>query len=128
MCVFHLSNRAFKSAVALVAIMLFMISCNCLQALAAPRLDSRCNQDGTWGIVVSGAGMASIEQPQPMQLEIWDAAKSDTRSISGGYDSLTEDKAGLIGVGRLTLGDGVSFQFKDYWNLDQGVQIGRAHD
>ena len=121
MCVFHLSNRAFKSAVALVAIMLFMISCDCLQAVAAPRLESRCNQDGTWGIVVSGAGMASIEQAQPMQLEIWEAGEGDIRSMSSGYDSLTDDKAGLIGTGRLTLGDGVSFQFKDCWNLDHGV-------
>mgnify|MGYP000885894071 CR=1 FL=1 len=121
MCTFSSSNKAFNLAVALIAVMLFMISCNCLQAVAAPRLESRCNQDGTWGIVVGDAGMASIEQPQPMQLEIWDAAKSETRSMSAGYASLTEDEAGLIGAGRLTLADDVSFQFKDCWNLDHGV-------
>lgn len=86
--------------------------------IAPPKLQSRRNADSSWGIVMAGAGLASAEQPRPLQVEIWDDPKNSVRSLAGGYASLFEEKNGFTGKGCLTLDGGVSFEFKDRWSFD----------
>jgi hypothetical protein len=87
------------------------------------QLESRRHADGSWGIAVAGAGLAAAQQPQPLQLEIWDEGLGSIRHVRGGYASLAEDTDGLLGTGCLTLEGGVTFEFSDRWAL-QGDTLG----
>jgi hypothetical protein len=90
--------------------------------LAGPvEFKHRRNNDGSWGMTVVGAGLASAEQPQPLQLEVWDEAKGYARLVRGGYASLTEEKHGFAGHGRLTVEEGVSVEFKDQWRFSNNT-------
>ncbi|KPK45448.1 MAG: hypothetical protein AMK72_11025 [Planctomycetes bacterium SM23_25] len=84
---------------------------------AVPEFRGQRNADGSWGLVLSGAGMASAEQRKPLKLEVWDETKGSVRTISGGYKTMAREGAGWTGAGRLTLGGGVSFAFEDRWQL-----------
>ena len=91
-----------------------------------PELWSRRNDDGSWGIAVTGAGLASVAQPQPLQLEIWDEAKARVRTLGGGYVTMTQESSGWTGTGRLTF-EGGSFEFKDRWDFkDRTLRLGRT--
>jgi hypothetical protein len=95
-----------------------------------PELRSRRNADGSWGLAVSEAGMASAEQRQPLKLEVWDETKGSVRTISGGYATMAQERPGYSAAGRLTLEGGASFDFRDLWELrgdtlrlDRTVQV-----
>ncbi len=45
-------------------------------------------EDGQWGVAVRGAGLASMVQPRPCQLEVWGAAGYATAK-SVGYREIT---------------------------------------
>ncbi len=82
-----------------------------------PDFQRRQNGDGSWGIAVARAGLASAEQPRPMQVEIWDEPKGGIRPLSGGYASLVREKGAYVGTGRLSLEGDVSFEFSDRWEF-----------
>lgn len=92
------------------------------------QLLSRLNPDGTQGIAVIEAGMASAEQTKPLQLEFVDSEKgSFVRSLSGGYSSITKDQEGLDCSGRLQLDEKTSFVFKDRWQfVDKVLHLDRT--
>jgi hypothetical protein len=73
------------------------------------------NDDGSWGLVVGGAGLASAEQPRPLQLEIWDGTKGAVCARCSGYATLAEEQETLIGTGRVAIDGDVSFEFRDRW-------------
>lgn len=86
-----------------------------------PEFHGRQNGDGSWGLAVTEAGLASVEQPQPMQVEIWDEAKGEVRTHSGGYATTTQTDQGWNGTGRLTLDSGAAFEFQDRWEFQGGA-------
>lgn len=67
-----------------------------------------------WGFEIIGAGLASVRQPQPVQLEFWSAAGALTVT-NASYDSFK--KAGDSYVGKaVVVGPGDSrFTFEDHW-------------
>ena len=92
-----------------------------------PEFQSRRNNDGSWGIAVVGAGLASVEQPQPLQLEIWDPEKGHVRALSGGYATMTHDTQDWIGTGRLTLEGSAACEFEDHWGFQgDALRLGRS--
>ena len=105
-------------------------------AYAAARLLKVQNADGSWGVAISGAGSASVEQTRPLQAEVWDAARRIARAISGGYTSIAEENGSLVCSGRLAVEEGVCLEFKDRWDfagdvlhLDRSVTVkGDASD
>ena len=82
-----------------------------------PEFRRQRNADGSWGLALSGAGMASAEQRQPLKLEVWDETKGSVRTISGGYTNMAREGAGWTGEGRSTVSGGASFGFEDRWQL-----------
>jgi hypothetical protein len=82
---------------------------------------SRQNADGSWGVALQGAGMASAEQPRPLKLEVWNETDSEVSTISGGYTTMARAGHGWTGAGRLTLDGGPSFDFEDHWVLHDDV-------
>jgi len=82
---------------------------------------TRHNADGSWGVALQGAGMASVERPQPLKLEFWNGTDSEVRTISGGYTTITREGFRWTGAGRLTLDGGASLDFEDHWELHDDV-------
>jgi len=87
----------------------------------APLLQSRQHSDGSWGVVITGAGQASAEQPHPLQLEMWEPENGRIRALSGGYTTLADHDQGWSGIGRLTLDGGVAVEFRDHWGFRQST-------
>jgi hypothetical protein len=87
----------------------------------SPEVNSRRNSDGTWGLSVTGAGLASGSYSQPMQIEIWDSAKDGVQMLCSGYNSLTRSEGNWVGVGRLRMSEQVSFVFSDLWTFNNGT-------
>jgi hypothetical protein len=87
----------------------------------SPQLKSRQNADGSWGLEVAGAGLASAGQAQPMQLELWDATNGFARAMAAGYHTLKRSENGLVGKGKLVSANGAAFEFEDRWHLQQEV-------
>lgn len=86
-----------------------------------PEFHSRRNEDGSWGFAVTEAGLASVEQPRPMQVEVWDQANGEIRTHGAGYATLTQAERGWNGSGRLTLGGGVAVEFQDRWEFQDEI-------
>ena len=83
----------------------------------AGHFGSRRNEDGSWGFAVTEAGLASVEQPRPVQVEILDEPKGEVRTHSVGYATLTQTERGASAAGRLTLDGGAAFEFNDRWEF-----------
>jgi len=79
------------------------------------RFESRRNADGTWGLAITGAGLAAAEQPQPLQIELWDEATDTTRVLSNGYASVQDEQGTLVGTGRVAVDERTAFEFVDRW-------------
>lgn len=91
-------------------------------SLAAPiQVEKLTNRDGSSGLRVIGVGMASAEQPQPIQLEIWDNEKRLVRAFHGGYFSLAESEDTWQGTGQIKIDEGISFEFQDEWKREGNV-------
>jgi len=126
--------RRFDFGQTMKALVTFAAAWLTAECVAAPRCDhgvatqrgmsefrSRRNDDGSWGFAVTEAGLASVEQPRPMQVEVWDQANGEVRTHGAGYATLTQAERGWDGSGRLTLDGGVAVEFQDRWEFQGEV-------
>ena len=86
-----------------------------------PVLAGRENESGGWGLAASGPGLTAVEQPHPLQVEVWDETLGFARALRGGYASLEERAGGWTGVGTLAGANGVVFEFQDEWTAGGGT-------
>jgi hypothetical protein len=73
---------------------------------------------GKWGLAVTGAGMASVVQPQPIILEFYKAPDTISRRASG-YDRLETSAAGALGVAHVDGPDKTQFTVEDRWTVHE---------
>jgi hypothetical protein len=78
------------------------------------------NSDGTWGLALEGAGMASVRQPWPAQVEVSDGTPG-VASIRSGYQSLDKDPKGFHGTAKLSISGGVFLTVVDQWSIEGNV-------
>ena len=86
-----------------------------------PKLQSRRSADGSWGLAVVDAGLASADQPRPLQVEIWNETNAEVTALAGGYASLAQEGDSFIGTGRVSLDEDVAFEFTDRWSSIDGT-------
>ncbi len=85
-----------------------------------PQLVSSRNEDGSWGLGIVGAGMASARQSQAMHVEMGDNQSDSIESLCGGYATLDEEDGVWLGTGTLKADAGFSFDFEDRWTFNAG--------
>jgi hypothetical protein len=80
---------------------------------------------GKWGLAVSGAGMASVLQPQPVAFEFYNAPDTISHQSSG-YDQLEISSGGALGTARITGPDKTRFTIEDRWSVSGSeIQLSR---
>lgn len=62
--------------------------------------------------------MASVSQPHPLQIEVWDRKIDTYATLRGAYRSLEFQGAQWIGRGIVKVDHGLSFDFEDQWTVD----------
>src|SRR5215469_13312916 len=76
-------------------------------------------QHGKWGLQVSGAGMASVVQPEPVSVELYQSPDTIVERTSG-YDHL--DFRPRTAIGRSVVRYlNVSFLVEDRWRIEGEV-------
>ena len=84
---------------------------------AAPVLQGKKNADGTWGLAVEGQGLASVKQPFPLQIEVWDEKADTYATLRGAYRSFDAQDGKWIGRGVVEGAHGLGFAFEDHWSV-----------
>lgn len=75
--------------------------------------------DGKWGIFINEAGLSSVSQPKPVQIEVYKDSLNITR-ISSGYNQVSKNKTGFIGKATIK-SSSVSFEVSDSWVIKGDV-------
>jgi len=78
------------------------------------------NPAGENGIAVEKAGLASIKQEFPIEIEVY-KSDSDIRRIHGGYSSIRKIENGLEAEANLAITDSVSIAVKDIWRFSDPI-------
>ncbi len=78
-------------------------------------------KQGKWGLAVTGAGMASVVQPEPVAFEFLQAPDTISR-LSSGYDSLETSQAATLGIAHVVGPDKTRFTVEDRWSI-HGTEI-----
>lgn len=89
---------------------------------ASPILSAKKNADGDLGLVVEGQGLASVKQPFPLQIEVWDEKAGTYTALRGAYRSFASQDGKWIGRGVVEDARGLSFTFEDVWSV-QGATL-----
>lgn len=76
---------------------------------------------GKWGLAVTGAGMASAVQPEPVTIEFFQAPNTISHQSSG-YDRLETSQAGALGIAHVFGPDKTRITVEDQWNIS-GTEI-----
>ena len=69
-----------------------------------------------WGVAIEQAGMASARQPNPVQVEFFEAPDR-LRHVSVGYQNVQRIPGGISGVARVAGPDKSAFEIKDDWTV-----------
>jgi hypothetical protein len=72
------------------------------------------------GLAVREAGTASVQQSQPVQLEIYNSPDKIEQKSSA-YENLRGEGAGVVGVAHVAGPDNSQFTFEDKWSIRGGV-------
>lgn len=89
------------------------------ESLALHSLPARQNPPG-WGVEITGAGLASVRQPQPVQLEFWSAA-GELTVTNASYDSFKKAGDSYVGKAVVAGPDDSLFAIEDRWRRDGSV-------
>lgn len=82
------------------------------------------NQAGDWGLRVTEAGQASVVQPQPVSLELYQDS-TRIRPVSVGYGSVRKTAGGFTGTAQVRA-DNALFTITDDWTITNDVlQVSR---
>jgi len=73
--------------------------------------------DGKWGLAVTGAGMASGLQPQPIAFEFYKAPDTISHRSSG-YDRIEISSQGAVGIADVPGPDKTHFTVEDRWRIN----------
>ena len=84
---------------------------------ASPVPQGKKNTDGAWGLVVEGQGLASVKQPFPLQIEVWDEKAGTYTALHGAYRSFDLQDGRWMGRGVVEGAHGLSFAFEDQWSV-----------
>jgi hypothetical protein len=76
---------------------------------------------GMWGLAVTGAGMASVVQPEPVTIEFFQAPNTISRQSSG-YDRLETSPAGTLGIAQVLGPHKTRITVEDQWSIS-GTEI-----
>ena len=76
---------------------------------------------GKWGLAVTGAGMASAVQPEPVTIEFFQAPNTISHQSSG-YDRLETSQAGALGIAHVFGPDKTRITVEDQWSIS-GTEI-----
>jgi N-acylglucosamine 2-epimerase (GlcNAc 2-epimerase) len=80
---------------------------------------------GKWGLAVSGAGMASVQQPEPIAFEFYQAPDTISHRASG-YDHLEILAGGARGTALIVGPDKSQFTVEDQWSISGSeIQLSR---
>jgi hypothetical protein len=71
---------------------------------------------GKWGLAVTGAGMASVVQPEPIAFEFFEAP-GRIHQQSRGYQRLDISAAGAVGVAQVAGPGNTRFTVEDRWSM-----------
>lgn len=95
------------------------------ESIAAPHRKpdpvAKRNADGSVGLVIEGQGMASVRQPLPLQIEVWDKQADSYTPLRGAYLSLESRDGKWIGRGEVKGTHGVAFSFVDQWTVTGSI-------
>lgn len=84
--------------------------------MEAPIPKAKQNVDGAWGLVVEGQGLASVKQPFPLQIEVWDEKTGTYMILRGAYRSFYTRHGRWIGRGVVKGAGNYGFSFEDQWS------------
>jgi hypothetical protein len=76
---------------------------------------------GKWGLAVTGAGMASVVQHEPVAFEFFHAPEAISHQSSG-YDRLETSQAGTLGIAHVFGPDKTRITVEDQWSIS-GTEI-----
>lgn len=76
------------------------------------------NNSGDWGIAVHAAGLSSVRQSQPVEIELFDI-QFGTKKFQAGYDAITKTRYGFKGHAKICLSQSVAIDVQDSWELNQ---------
>lgn len=71
--------------------------------------------DKHWGIYIAGAGLSSLSQRYPVQIELYKDSADRTEKVSG-YESIIKESSSFTGHAQVQMG-GVSFVVTDKWEI-----------
>ena len=81
--------------------------------------------DGKWGLAVTGAGMASGFQPQPVTFEFYKAPDTISHRSSG-YDRIEISSQATVGIAEVAGPDKTHFTVEDRWRINGSeIQLSR---
>ena len=75
---------------------------------------------GKWGLAVTGSGMASAAQPEPIAFEFYQPPDVISRQ-SAGYDHVDLFARGALGIAHVAGPANTSFTIEDRWSVDGSV-------
>lgn len=80
---------------------------------------------GKWGLAVTGAGTASVVQPEPVAFEFFQAPDTISR-LSSGYDSLKTSNQTALGIAHVVGPNQTQFSVEDRWSIHgTAIQLSR---
>jgi hypothetical protein len=82
--------------------------------------DTFKNPAGENGIALEKAGMSSVKQEYPIEIEVY-KSDSNIRRIHCGYRLIRKTESGLEAEANLTISDSVSIAVKDIWNFSDPI-------
>src|SRR5579871_3619535 len=72
--------------------------------------------DGKWGLAVTGAGMASVEQPKPVAIEFYKGPEALSHQ-SVGYERLDVSTDDAVGIAHVAGPEQTRFTIEDHWRI-----------
>jgi len=84
------------------------------------KLESRRNNDGSWGVAVDGQGLASVIRRQPVELEFW-LGPGKVTNVFAGYHSVDGKGNTLTGKATLSGPNESRFEVEDRWRQEGAV-------
>lgn len=78
------------------------------------------NKDGDQGIAVEEAGLASISQEYPVELEIY-TSESEIQRLRSGYSSIKKTGHGFEAEAKIKISDSASISVNDLWAFSDNV-------
>ena len=75
---------------------------------------------GDWGLAIRGPNLASVEQPNPIQLE-FSTQPAGASGIGAGYRAVVKTAEGFRGTAAVTQPGGPTFNVEDNWKISGDV-------